>query len=71
MSDGKQRLPTVRVVKEAAVADPLRARMHAVLEPSRERGTRALGFVFGMWPLFAVCGLMIGLAWCFAMFQSP
>ncbi len=49
----------------------LRARLHEAMEPRRDSVSRAVSVAFGLWPVFAIFGMMLAFAWGFAMFQSP
>lgn len=70
MSNNDHNLPAVRVVK-GVPGESLRARVVQANEAVSEQATKTLTVVFGMLPILAPFGLIIALAWGFAMFQSP
>lgn len=70
MSDNQNNLPAVRVVK-GVPGESLRDRMSHANEAVTTGAEKTLTAFFGLLPVFAMLGLMIALAWGFAMFQSP
>jgi hypothetical protein len=70
MTDHPKNLPAVRVVK-GVPAETLRDRVTHANEAVAEGASKTLTVVFGLLPAFAAFGLIVALAWGFAMFQSP
>lgn len=71
MDRSEKQLPSVRVVRGAARDRTWKDQVSSALDPAREGAERTLTVFFGLLPVFAVVGLIIALAWGFAMFQSP
>ena len=63
-------LPEVRVVK-GVQGETIRERVIHANEAVVEGANKTLTMVFGLLPIIAAFGLIVALAWGFAMFQSP
>lgn len=70
MSRKQSSLPAVRVIK-GIPGDTIRDRLNHANEAVCEGAGKTLATIFGLLPVFAMFGLMVALAWAFAMFQSP
>ena len=70
MTEHDHNLPAVRVVK-GVPADTLRDRLVHANEAVAEGAGKTLTVFFGLLPVIAAFGLIVALAWGFAMFQSP
>lgn len=68
-----QRIPEVRVVGGDGDWDrpSLRSRMNGAVESVRPAISDTVSVIFGLWPLFAVMALTIGLLWSAALGGSP
>ena len=63
-------LPEVRVVK-GVPTESLKDRVNHANDAVVEGANRTLTTIFGLLPVIACFGLIVALAWGFAMFQSP
>ena len=70
MFDNQNNLPEVRVVK-GVPGESLRARVIHANEAVVDGAGKTLTTIFGLFPILAAFGLIVALAWGFAMFQSP
>jgi hypothetical protein len=70
MTEHDHNLPAVRVVKGVPV-ETFRDRVSHANEAVAEGAGKTLTLFFGLLPAFAAFGLIVALAWGFAMFQSP
>lgn len=70
MRDNQTNLPSVRVVK-GIPGESMRARVSHANEAVCDGAHKALTTFFGLLPVVAAFGLIVALAWGFAMFQSP